>query len=1017
MSAKTERNSEIIFNRLCSELDLTKENGLVEVDTDARDEFQRYILKQAKEKLGADAVFFLNFLTSKAESSVPLIYFHKLESKDPQEIAKLHKIAWNMGRAPLLFIIRPEVVLVYNANEPPKKLKDGRLDEKAGLIDELNLFVNVNTEIKKLKKYHRSELVTGSYWQKHGEIFKKEKRVYQTLLKNLEFMREKLIGRGLPPEIVHSLLSRSIFIKYLEDRTDANNNNVFPEGFFDEYLTGAECFTDLLSDREATYSLFRYLEDRFNGSIFTLEDNEESIVTQTLDVLPLLQDLLKAEKYLASGQMTLWPLYSFDVIPIELISNIYQQFFHYEMDEKETDKEKTPKKKREINGTHYTPPHLVTFLLDEVLPWDGEKTDVKTLDPSCGSGIFLVETYRRLISRWMQANDRDDPSPDDLTDILKKNIFGVDKDRNAVRIAALSLYLTMCDYLPPRDIWDKKVRFEPLINENNGNNLFVSDFFEKDFSNEEYDLIVGNPPWESKLSGPAKTYIDERSKPIGDKQICQAFLWRVAELCKPSGEICMYVSSKALLFNRSGPNKKFRKQFLSTFNVKTIINFSALRHVLFPDAVAPGAVVIFSPNGIEDSQAIFYCSPKPSYSPQDDWLLIIEPQDINHIPKEEAIDSDIIWKVAMWGTPRDYELIKQLSKLPSIERICADKGWIDGEGFKVGNKRDHVPELSEKPYVHAKEMQRFAINEESLPDLGESYFEGHAKTKREIFRGPHLLIKQSPKAGVGLIAALLKNDAVFSQSVVGIHAKETDLSILSACCLPINTNLPLYYSMLTSSRWLVERDEFTKKETMSLPMPEDILKQVITYDFLKELSKNPNAEEIVNDLVDEWYGLDESKRILVNDAIDFTLDSFRNKDKSIAFKKVDRSTLENYTNTFSNVLNNSFSSPKKVFVGTVYLGKCPLQVVSARLVDKSKEVAEITFVKDNELEDVLKELDKALIEEQSPSVYIRRNLRRYSGNTVHIVKPNQMRCWTKSSALHDADETYADIMLSWGDIK
>jgi hypothetical protein len=889
-----------------------------------------------------------------------------LESKDPQEIAKLHKIAWNMGRAPLLFIIRPEVVLVYNANEPPKKIKDGRLDEKAGFIDELNLFVNVNTEIKKLKKYHRSELVTGSYWQKHGEIFKKEKRVYQTLLKNLEFMREKLIGRGLPPEIVHSLLSRSIFIKYLEDRTDANNNNVFPEGFFDEYLTGAECFTDLLSDIKATYSLFQYLEDRFNGSIFILEDNEESIVTQTLDVLPLLQDLLKAEKYLASGQMTLWPLYSFDVIPIELISNIYQQFFHYERDEKETDKEKTPKKKREINGTHYTPPHLVTFLLDEVLPWDGEKTDIKTLDPSCGSGIFLVETYRRLISRWMQANDRDDPSPDDLTKILKENIFGVDKDRNAIRIAALSLYLTMCDYLPPRDIWDK-VRFEPLINENNGNNLFVSDFFEKDmpFSDEEYDLIVGNPPWERKLSKPAETYMGDNDKPIGTKQICQAFLWRVAELCKPSGEICMYVSSKALLFNRSDPNKKFRKQFLSTFNIKTIINFSTFRSTLFSEAVGPGAAIIFS-NNEGDNKSIFYCSPKPSYSLQDDLSYIIEPQDSNHIPKNEAIENDIIWKVAMWGKPRDYELIKRLTRYTTLGEICDEQKDLKyGKGFIIRNKTHHVPELFGKPYITPDKLQRFAVDEESLPPLEETHFDRYLKTKPEVFQGPHILINKSPNVDIGFIAALLKNHAVFTQAIFGIHGKESDINKLATFCLILNTKIALYYQMLISSNWLVERDILENNEILDTPIPEDIPMQNISYDFLKELSENPNAEEIVNDLVAEWYGLDESEMIL----------------------------------------------------GKVYLGRSPLRVVSVSLVDKSKEVAEITFVKDNELEDILNELDKALIEERSPSVYIRRNLRRYSSNTVYIVKSNQMRCWTKSSALHDADETYADIMLSWGDIK
>ena len=455
---KRERNSEITFNRLCSKLDLTKENGLVDVSSDAKDEFQRYILKQAKEKLGADAKVF--FLKPDEGPSIPFVYFYTLESKDSRKIAALHKLVWNMGRAPLLFVILPEVVLIYNAYKPPK-MTDGRLDDQAGLIDDLNLFIEA--EIEKLMKYHRSELVTGSYWQKHSEKFKKEKRVYRTLLDNLDFMRRKLIDHGLSPEIVHSLLVRAIFIKYLEDRTDRNHYNVFPRGFFEKYSADATCFTDLLSDRSATYKLFRDLNNKFNGDIVTFEDEEENKVSR--QHLELLQRLLKGEEYLERRQIALWPLYSFDVIPIELISNIYQQFFHYERD----------MNGRETGGTHYTPYHLVTFLMDYVLPWDGEHTGITILDPSCGSGVFLVEAYRRLISRWMQANPEKQPSISDLTDILKKNIFGVDISRKAIKIAALSLYLTICDYLEPRYILEEAT-FEPLIN----THLFVSDFFEKD---------------------------------------------------------------------------------------------------------------------------------------------------------------------------------------------------------------------------------------------------------------------------------------------------------------------------------------------------------------------------------------------------------------------------------------------------------------------------------------------------------------------------------------------------------
>ncbi|NMG82746.1 MAG: N-6 DNA methylase, partial [Methanosarcinales archaeon] len=520
MSTINERKVDETFDNLCSQLKYTRKNGLVKSDSDTEDESQRYIFKQVSEKLGADAVFFL-----KAESgqSIPLIYFHKLEYRDHDAIAKLHKQAWNMGQAPLLFIVLPNVVLIYNAYEHPKTLPNEKLDDEAGFIEELELFVKAKNKFKsdKLKKYCSSELLTGNYWQKCSEHFNDKNRVYQTLLDNLEFMRNQLLKKGLPIEVVHNLLTRSIFIKYLEDRTDKNGHNVFPKGFFSKFLPNARNFTDLLSDKNATDELFQYLNSKFNGDVFAVDKNGYEVSQKHLN---LLKRMLKGDIYLEEGQMALWPLYSFDVIPIELISNIYQKFIHHEENENTTQK----------NGAHYTPYHLVTFLMDQVLPWEGESNKLKVLDPSCGSGVFLVESYRRLISRWMQANPNESPSAPDLKRILRENIFGVDKNSNAIRIAALSLYLTMCDYLEPRYIWNR-VRFEPIINKN----IFVSDFFEKDapFLEKKYDLIIGNPPWASELPETAIEYLKSNDKPIGDNQIAQAFLWRVAELCKPSGEI------------------------------------------------------------------------------------------------------------------------------------------------------------------------------------------------------------------------------------------------------------------------------------------------------------------------------------------------------------------------------------------------------------------------------------------------------------------------------------------------
>ena len=41
-------------------------------------------------------------------------------------------------------------------------------------------------------------------------------------------------------------------------------------------------------------------------------------------------------------------------------------------------------------------PHLVDFVLDQVLPWRGTDWNLKILDPACGSGVFLVKAFQRL---------------------------------------------------------------------------------------------------------------------------------------------------------------------------------------------------------------------------------------------------------------------------------------------------------------------------------------------------------------------------------------------------------------------------------------------------------------------------------------------------------------------------------------------------------------------------------------------------------------------------------------------
>lgn len=997
------------LNEFLEYTELSKSKGLFFADnTEGLTARESHLLEWGKSKIKADALFALYPATS--SSCIPLVYFRRLEEPDSRVIAETHKLAWNMGHAPLLMIVVPGVIKVYSTYNMPKfKIGTDELDENAGLIDTINFVGRAENWRQEALKYRKEELLSGRYWERNKGRFNSNTRVERTLLTNLSTIRDSLMqDGGLSARIVHRLLGRAIFIQYLQDRKDNNGKNVFPADFFSKYSEGATNFVDVLKDREGTYSLFQDLEDKFKGNIFPINYDEERVVKQ--HHLGRLADFISGDIHLNTKQVTFWPFYSFDAIPIEFISNLYEKFFHYE---EENQPEESNNRKKQKAGTFYTPHRLVEFLMDEVLPWDGKETDIQLIDPACGSGIFLVEAYRRLIARWQRSNPCEQLTAPVLKKLLTKNIFGIDLNPEAVRVAAFSLYLTLCDYLEPRYIWNN-VTFPSL-----DANLNTCDFFElldsKQIHRKKYDIVIGNPPWESKLSKSAMAYLKKKSRPIGDKQIAQAFLWGATDICKDSGEIVLLAPSKGLLFNNSTTNKIFRKQFFSCFDVKTIVNFSTLRRTLFAKAIGPSAAIFYNPRQPCPTGKILYCSPKPCYSPEDSWHFVIEPQDIAFIPLGHAMDNQHIWKAAMWGGPRDWELIQKLAHFPNLYDICDRREWTYGEGFIRGNKKEEASWLTDKSFVPSTSLSRYVVDEEVLLKLEDRFFERPRKNKRNIFNGPHLLISQSPKGKRGFIAALLRNYAVFTHSILGISSnKSKDEGNLGAVCLTLTGKIILYYAMLTGRKWLVERDELETDEFMSLPIPYEIYEGEfkITYNELTEITKCLEKNIDYSNRIIKLYNLTSDEMILVDDALKFSLDLFYHKENSVAIELLTKEVLMQYGQSLCKVMNESFGR-KGGFSATMLSGDMPMIIAHITLnKNRTKSMVTINDVP-NKLVEVIEYLDKVMLEEKSKGIYVRRSMKYYVGTDIYIVKRNQRRFWTQSAAFRDADEVYADIMNSW----
>ncbi len=121
-----------------------------------------------------------------------------------------------------------------------------------------------------------------------------------------------------------------------------------------------------------------------------------------------------------------------------------------------------PGEERRRTGSHYTPRELtgpiVETTLRPVLEGLGERPTpeqilgLKVCDPAMGSGAFLVEACRQLAQALVHAWDLHDATPTDIPPdedpelfarrlVAQRCLYGVDKNRFAVDLAKLSLWL------------------------------------------------------------------------------------------------------------------------------------------------------------------------------------------------------------------------------------------------------------------------------------------------------------------------------------------------------------------------------------------------------------------------------------------------------------------------------------------------------------------------------------------------------------------------------------------------
>ncbi len=1020
------------------------------------DQIQRYpdahALRRAWEKIGLTGIVCVD--------GKPTVYLKEVRQIRPSDIRRYQRFVWNQGIATVLVVCTADKIHVYSAMAPP-----ARDDEEPTQGDRLVETLDRTADALEVQLLIR-RIETGQIYKDKPDSFDRDCAVDQYLLRNLCAAAERLheIDPSVPYSTICALLGRIIFTCYLTDR-----QIIGVQQFREAGAPGVDNLRDLLEEytlewsRQVLYSLFEQLQPQFNGSMFDEDMSAEKRAT-TVRHIGVLHEFLRGDD-LATRQRTLgfWA-YDFNFIPIETISAIYEGFLGLQ-DDSAPESAAGTKRKR---GAYYTPKHLAELVVHMGTESWQSLLDKRFLDPACGSGVFLVTIFNRIAEEWRRGNPdkRSATRWRALVNVLKRNLFGVDKDETACRITCFSLYLALLDHFEPRDIQefaavgrllpDLLLKAGESAVDDNVRTILCRNFFDEDLPlpPDGFHLVTGNPPWvgrnQPRDAKVERWYRQQVRQDLPSRQAAHAFMWKASAHTKDNGHVCLLLPSKVFL-NRTD---EFQEKWFRHHEVQEVLQLADLRFLLFENAVCPAIGVRYTEKNEDTGWTnLDYLVPQASRSDPRPGMVVITPEDRKQVPLQELIyrarldEAPMVWKMYMRGSPRDIRLIDRLSTYPRLESLVgtarSPKRWICGQGFQPDEKgktlqprsryEPQYPWWSPKHlYVDAKSKAiDLVLQEQDCGPIGRPFKQYYFVRDPRVYQAPLVLITQG-YTRIGFADF----DVLFRDSLQSISGYAEDTALLRLLCAVMRSPLAKYYLFHTAANWGIEREKVHKYELLRLPFPlpestadQDKAREVIRevegiFDSVSTAIRDSKclldrgglmdeASSRLEPLVYEYYDLDEWERLLVQDTSQIVEPSAT--PHSLArdiptLRPAEKQDRKQYSETISRLLNKwARRSGCKVRTKTVASPRTGLGIVSLNRSSVGGPPSDVEA--DAEVERALSRIRGLLPDSADWRTYMR-GLTVFDGDWIHMVKPLILRHWTRTAALNDADELVTAVLTS-----
>ncbi|CAM4436215.1 class I SAM-dependent DNA methyltransferase [Klebsiella africana] len=298
-------------------------------------------------------------------------------------------------------------------------------------------------------------------------------------------------------------------------------------------------------------------------------------------------------------------------------------------------------------GAYYTPPPLVSRLLDlsEQAGVDFSKASV--IDPACGGGAFLAPVALRMLSKE-KGN-----SPEWIFRRLVKRLKGIEIDPFAAWMSAVlleSVLIKLCIETKRRLPADIIIVGDALTQENIG----------------EFDLVIGNPPYGRVTLSPEMRSKFSRSL-FGHANLYGLFTDLAARFVRPDTGVVAFLTPTSFL---GGQYFTALRKLLTETMSPLAFDFVTDRDGVFDDVLQETMLTVF----------------KAGQHKQQTNVSLLIPKGLNKARVEKVGNVYIEKGGKTWLLPRGKQDINFLNRLRHMPTRLADLGYSVSTGQLVWNR-------------------------------------------------------------------------------------------------------------------------------------------------------------------------------------------------------------------------------------------------------------------------------------------------------------------------------------------